>query len=235
MLKIAIVEDDRLTIQQYEKFIQQYAKEHKQEIEVISFLNGKEILKEYEAIYDIILMDIEMPQINGMETAEKIRQLDSDVVIMFITNMAQFAIKGYMVGALDFVLKPVDYYTFSLKLERAISRVKKRESGKIILNLLDGTKWLETKHIYYVEIQNRMLHYHTLEGEYMVRGTMQSAEELLKEYHFVKCNYWYLVNLRHVTEIRKNIVVVHEDELEISRRNKNAFITAVMSYMGGNS
>lgn len=72
-----------------------------------------------------------MPGMNGMEAAEKIRQTDENVVLMFITNMIQYAIRGYSVGALDFVMKPVNYYTFSLKLTRAIGRIQK--NGKEIL------------------------------------------------------------------------------------------------------
>ena len=81
-------------------------------------------------------------------------------------------------------------------------------------------------------VQNRMLHDHTGEGVFTVRGTLQGAEELLRESHFVRCNHWYLVNLQHVSEIRKNIVIVAGDELEISRRNKTAFLSALTDYMG---
>lgn len=235
MLKIAIVEDDDITIRQLCDFVNQYGKEQNQEIEIITFRDGSEIITDYQPIYDIILLDIEMPKVNGMDAAEQIRQHDEDVVLVFITNMVQYAIRGYSVRALDFVVKPVNYYTFSLKLTRAISRVKKRKSGKtILLALTDGIKRLDTKQIYYVEIQNRMLHYHTEDGEYIVRGTMQNAEKELKDFGFVKCNYWYLVNLRYVSEIRKDVAVVAGNELEISRRNKKSFMEAVTSYVGGN-
>jgi DNA-binding LytR/AlgR family response regulator len=235
MLKIAIVEDDDITIRQLCDFVNQYGREQNQEIEVFTFRDGSEIIKEYQPIYDIILLDIEMPKVNGMDAAEQIRQCDEEVVLVFITNMVQYAIHGYSVRALDFVVKPVNYYTFSLKLTRAISRVRKRKSGKtILLALTDGVKRLDTKQIYYVEIQNRMLHYHTEDGEYIVRGTMQNAEKELKDFQFVKCNYWYLVNLRYVSEIRKDVAVVAGNELEISRRNKKSFMEAVTSYVGGN-
>lgn len=68
-----------------------------------------------------------MPHLNGMEAAQKIRELDKEVVIVFITNMAQYAIKGYEVDALDFILKPLNYYTFSMRFTRAVGRVKNRE------------------------------------------------------------------------------------------------------------
>lgn len=232
MLKIAIVEDEAESIEQIQNYMEEYRKEHWKEIQVTAFVDGSQIMENYKADYDIIFLDIEMPVMNGMETAEKIRKVDKDVVLVFITNMAQYAISGYSVGALDFILKPINYSTFSVRLTRAINRVKKRESGVILLSLPDGVKKLKTMQIYYVDVQNRMLHYHTDEGEYVLRGTMQNAEKLLAQYSFVKCNHWYLVNLRYVSEIRKDIAIVAGNELEISRRNKTAFLTALTDYVG---
>jgi DNA-binding LytR/AlgR family response regulator len=80
-----------------------------------------------------------------------------------------------------------------------------------------------------------MLHYHTKEGEVVVRGTMQSAEESLKDYHFTKCNHWYLVNLKYVSEIQEQLVFVADAKLEISRRNKTAFTKAVTDYFAMHS
>ena len=98
---------------------------------------------------------------------------------------------------------------------------------------MGGVKKISIKQIYYIEVQNRMLHYHTDEGEFVVKGSMQSVEEMLKPYPFAKCNHWYMVNLMHVTETRKNIVVVGGHELEISRRNQTAFMKALTEYVGG--
>ncbi len=103
----------------------------------------------------------------------------------------------------------------------------------MILTMPDGVKKLEVGQIYYVEVQNRMLHYYTDEGTYVVRGTMQSVQQMLEAYAFAKCNHWYIVNLRHVREIKKNTVVVGSYELEISRRNRTPFLKALTEYVGG--
>lgn len=234
MYRIAIVEDDRNFVEELKNYLGQYAKEEGQEFEISVFYDGAEILEDYAPKYDLILLDIEMPRVNGMDAAEKIREVDENVVLMFITNMAQYAIRGYSVGALDFVMKPITYYTFSMKMKRALKRVQKKELPAILLTLSDGVKKLEVHQIYYLEVQNRMLHYHTEEGEIIVRGTLQSAEQLLPSAVFAKCNHWYLVNLMHVTEVRKNTAVVGNFELEISRRNRAGFLKALAEYMGGN-
>ena len=175
MYHIAIVEDEAEFTAQLQEYLKQYQKENNVAFKVSDFPDGADILEDYQPLYDIILLDIEMPKVNGMEAAEKIRQMDSDVILMFITNMASYAIRGYEVGALDFVMKPINYYTFSMKLTRALKRVKQKEQQQILLTLSDGVKKVGIQQIYYVEVQNRMLHYHTDEGEFVVRGTMQSV------------------------------------------------------------
>lgn len=233
MYRIAIVEDEKEFRDQLKDYLKQYEGENGVAFHVSEFKDGVQILENYQKNYDLIILDIEMPELNGMDAAEKIRELDEDVVIMFITNMAQYAIRGYSVGALDFVMKPITYYTFALKVTRALKRVPKKEKGSIVLNLPEGMKTIEAKQIYYVEVQNRILHYYTDEGEIEVRGTLQSAEEALSKHSFVKCNHWYIVNLAHVKEVNRNIAVVGPYEVEISRRNKSLFLKALTEYMGG--
>lgn len=235
MYHIAIVEDEKEFRDQLQAFLKQYEEENNVSFLISVFKNGAEILENYKNEYDIILLDIEMPKVNGMDTAEQIRETDEDVVLMFITNMAQYVIHGYSVGALDFVMKPITYYTFAMKMKRALKRAQKKAPKSLVLNLPDGIKTVEIKKIYYVEVQNRMLHYHTEDREIIVRGTLQSAEEVLKPYPFAKCNHWYIVNLMHVKEVNKNIATVGPHSVEISRRNKTFFLKALTEYMGGNS
>lgn len=233
MYHIAIVEDEVAFRQQLTEYLTQYQNENNLEFKISEFSDGAEILERYQSDYDVILLDIEMPKINGMDAARQIRMQDDNVVLMFITNMASYAIHGYEVGALDFVMKPISYYTFSMKLTRALKRAKQQEQKSLLLPLSDGVKKLELSEIYFIEGQSRMLYYHTATGDYVVKGTMQNAEKTMEEFPFAKCNHWYLVNLMHVKEVRKNMVVVGPFELEISRRNKTAFLKALTEYMGG--
>ena len=233
MYHIAIVEDEASFAEQLQEYLKQYEEENDVRFKVSVFGDGAEILEGYEPLYDIILLDIEMPKVNGMKAAEQIRAQDSDVTLMFITNMASYAIRGYEVGALDFVMKPINYYTFSMKMTRVLKRTKQKAQQEILLTLPDGVKKLNVQQIYYVEVQNRMLSYHTDEGVFQMRGTMQSVEQMLSPYAFAKCNHWYIVNLKHVSEVRKTTAIVAGHELEVSRRNRTAFLKALTEYVGG--
>lgn len=234
MYRIAVVEDEQQYRDEVCQYIEQYATEHQLNFDVTTYTDGQEIVDDAQKHYDIIFFDIEMTQLNGMDAAKVIRKRDANVVMVFITNMAQYAIEGYEVGALDFVLKPIDYYGFSFRLARALGRVQKKQGNlEFAINTPGGIKKLNSNDIYYIEIENRFLVYHTAEGDFSQRGTLQSAEEMFQNYHFVKCNHWYLVNLKYVTEIEENIVHVAGSRLEISRRNRAHFLKEVTEYIGG--
>ncbi|MFR3923535.1 MAG: LytR/AlgR family response regulator transcription factor [Dysosmobacter welbionis] len=101
MLKIAVVEDQTEVRESLCQFIRQYAGEQGLQAEVEPFADGAVIAEEYQPGYDIIFLDVEMPRLGGFGAAERIRAVDPDVVLVFVTNMAQYAIKGYEVDALD--------------------------------------------------------------------------------------------------------------------------------------
>lgn len=133
MPRIAVVDDQPDMRQQLCSMIDQYSRENNCMLEVTAFSDGAQVITNYCKGFDIIFLDIEMPELGGMDAAERIRTVDPDVVLVFVTNMAQYAIRGYEVDALDFVLKPVNYYQFSTKLARALQRVQRRKGGQIAI------------------------------------------------------------------------------------------------------
>ena len=233
MAKIAVVEDNDAVRAELCGFIAQYAQESGSQLDVTPFSDGAQVVEPYRPGFDIIFLDIEMPTLGGMPTAERIRLLDPDVVLIFVTNMAQYAVRGYEVDALDFVLKPVNYYQFSTKLARALQRIQRRRGGQITLQTPGGAQQLDTDDILYLETRDRLLHYHTADKVWSVRGSLLKSEKELEPYHFARCNQCYLVNLRHVKGVQDDLVQVGEERLEISRRQRAAFLAAVASYVGG--
>ena len=182
MFKIAIVEDQEETRESLNRFVRQYAQEQGLQVEISLITDGAEIAEHYTPGFDIIFMDVEMPRLDGFGAAEAIRAVDTDVVLVFVTNMAQYAIRGYEVDALDYVLKPVNYYQFCTKLSRAIQRVQRRRGGQVVLQLAGGgIQLLDTADIYYLETHSRMLYYgvrhdRAAAARRRVRGTRQPAK-----------------------------------------------------------
>lgn len=232
-MKIAIVEDEAGYAQQLQDYILRFQAEFQKILEVRHYPNGFLFLEEFKGQYDIILLDISMPGIDGMETAHRIRKIDGEVVILFVTNLAQYAIRGYEVDASDYILKPVTYFAFSQRLNRAISRVPVRTSRSIIINHKMGTQKIKLDSIYYIESVGHDLVYHTSGGDYTSSGAIKDVELELSVYHFFRCNKGLLVSLQHVDGIVDGCAVVNGKYLQISRPRKNAFMDALANYIGG--
>lgn len=233
MLRIAIVEQDQATGTQICDLIQNYARTRGIGVTVEPFSRAEIFLATYRPNYEIVFLGTDDPAMNGIQAARRLREMDKDVVLVFVTELASYAIQGYEVDALDVLLKPLNEYAFSVKLERAIQRVRQRAGEHIVLQAADGIHRLEIRQIYYLETQNRMLYYHTAAGVFSVRGSLQSAEQRLAGRSFAKCNQCYLVNLQHVTDVQDDVVMVAGDRLEISRRSRKKFLAAVVAYIGG--
>ena len=178
------------------------------------------------------LMDVEMKFMDGMSAAEEIRKVDTEVVIIFITNMAQYAIRGYAVDALDYVLKPVSYFAFSQRLSRAIGRMKKRETKMIMVSMKGGTVRINIANIYYIESQGHTLILHTILGDYETTGTMKEMEEKLADMNFCRGNKGYLINLAHVDGITDGCAMVKGERLVLSRARKKEFMEELTKYWG---
>ena len=233
MLNLAVVDDERENRELLSGFINRYAQENNLSLAVTAFADGAQIAEPYQGGFDIIFLDIEMPMLGGMTAAERIRAADPDVVLVFVTNLAQYAIRGYEVEAFDFVLKPVEYYPFSVKLGRAVRRVQSRRGRQLALQTPDGLRMVDSEQVLYLETHDRMLHYHTADAVYSVRGSLQKAEQELAGYHFARCNQCYLVNLKYVSGADNEFVTVAGEKLEISRRQRTAFFASMAGYVGG--
>ena len=231
MLRIAVVEDDKTYAAQLKEYLVRYGTEKNQKISVALFPDGEDIVTDYSAEFDIILMDVEMTFMDGMTTAERIREKDNEVVIIFITNMPQYAIQGYKVDALDYVLKPISYFAFSQRIDRALTRVKKKEATYITVAQKGGKKKLNVDKICYVEVRDHDLIYHSTKGDIVTKSSMKEAEDTLGGTKFFRCNRCYLVNLEYVEDFRGNDVTVASDVIQVSCARKKAFMDALNDYM----
>lgn len=231
MIRIALVEDEESYRRELLDYLKRYEKESGQHFRISVFTDGDEIVESYKSDYDLILMDIAMRFMDGMTAAEEIRKVDREVVIIFITNTPQFVMKGYTVDALDYVLKPVSYFAFSQRIDRAISRMSKRNARYISVPIKGGVRKLDVSDILYIEVRNHDLLYHTGDESILSRGTMSDVEEHLGGMQFFRCSKCYLINLEYVDGVEGGDVLISGERIGISRARKKGLLDALNNYL----
>lgn len=235
MIKVAIVDDNGEDQNTLQDCLQRFSIESERSFEVKVYNNAVDFLEGYDASADIIFMDIEMPQIDGMRAAKKIRELDKEVVIIFVTNFVQYAMNGYEVNAFDFILKPIRYTNFIMMLKRVVNVLEhKRKDYSVNLFLKNGMARVYVSDIVYIEVINHEVIFHMVQREEIkLRGTLTSWAEKLSDKHFVLCNSCYLINLKYVQNINKDEVSVGGYTLKISQSKRKDFLVEVAKYFGG--
>jgi len=233
MYTIAIVDDEERYIDNILSFLARYFGENQtagMQYTTVIFRDGKELLSGYEPKFDIIFLDIEMSEVNGFSAAQIIRKRDAKTAIIFVTRMANYAIKGYEVNALDFMVKPIDYFQFSIKLKKAIKYVELHREKQIKLEVNGDIRWLSASEIKYVEIQNHNLILHLPDEQLKTWCSLKSIAEQLGAEGFAYCNRCYLVNLRYVTGIDKNDCLLGKERLAVSRYKRKEFLAALARF-----
>ena len=234
MIRIAIVEDEERNRVMLLEYLRRYEGEHGVSFEVSTFDDGRAILAKYRPVYDIVLLDIQMEHVDGMTAAKRIREVDQEVVLVFITNSPQYAVSGYQVAALSYLLKPVPYGVLSEELDRCLAQVRKRERGYILLAAGTEQHRVNVADIVYVESIKHRLVVHATDREYSLVGSLTAMEEELAGKDFFRSNNPYLVNLRHVTGVQQSSCILRGGvDLPISRPRKKAFLAALSDYVGG--
>ena len=231
MIHIALVEDEEEYRKAFLGYLRRYEQESGRQFRISVFPDGEDIISSYKADYDLILMDIAMRFMDGMTAAEKIRELDQEVVIIFITNMPQFVMKGYAVDALDYVLKPVNYFAFSQRIERAISRMSRRREQYFTVPVRGGIRKLSVSNILYVEVQDHDLLFHTRNESILTRGSLAEVEAKLGNAGFFRCNKYCLVNLAFADSLQGIDLVVAGEHIQVSRAKKKAVLDALNNYL----
>lgn len=233
MFTVAIVEDEAEAANRLQACLDAYTQSHPEaQFDVTRFQEPTSFLEGYKPKWDIVFMDIEMPNMDGMRAAEKLRELDGEVILIFVTNMAQYASKGYEVDALDYIIKPFSYQDFERKIRRAVA-IRGEESASVMILQRGSSQRVLLREIEYVEVRGHGLLYHTEKGIIPGAGTLQDIEDKLAGRGFLRCSKAFVVNYRHVTGVQGNDLSLSNGEIiAIGRAYRKSFMTGLAANMG---
>ncbi len=235
MIKIGILEDEAGPMRQIKDCLMRYQKEHPDfQYALECYDRALMLLEQYQPDFDLLFLDIQVPDMLGMEAAHRIREMDEHVMIVFVTNLTQYAIEGYSVNAFDYVLKPLVYGSFAAKMDRALRIISYNKPGKtLVLRTREGIQRITSDTVMYIEISNHDLLFHLGKETLRQWGSLSKLEKELEGEHFFRCNSCYLVNLKYVRTVRDGQVQVGQDWLTISKPRRHAFLNALAQYKGG--
>lgn len=231
MLTVAIVEDDDEFAATLDSYIRRYVNETHRAIDIDRYHDGTQFLDSYQGQYQIVLMDVVMPHMNGLEVAKHLRSRDRDVCLIFITNMVQYAIHGYEVDAIDYVLKPLDYDLFRIKFGKAVARVHIDE--KFTIPLPGGARTISFSRIIYVESNKHYVHLHTTEGEFRMRDTVRNLAPRFLNNGFAAIRASVLINMAYVTQVTAGDVVLGDIRLPVARTYRADFRERLTVFLSG--
>lgn len=238
-LNVVIVDDAADAVDSLAGVLERYCGESGIDCTVSKFGSPIKFLSDYKPVYDIIFLVIDMPTMNAIELAKYIRKMDGEVSIVFVTNMAKYAINGYEVDADDFIVKPVRYGNFKLKLDRVIKKHGSKKNVPYVTVYENGvTKYVQVTDIRYVEVVQHNVIYHMVDGSYEKRGSLKNELSLFTGNGFAQCNKSYLVNLRFVLGIDGYALHLAKargrldyEELPIGHPRKKEFVHALNKFL----
>ena len=235
MYRFALIEDRQEEADNLVSVLNRFFQEagNKEEYSLERFVSGEDFLKSYRPIYQVVFMDIDLPGENGYQASQQLRKIDEDVLLVFTTRLANYALHGYEVSAFDFMVKPYEYPIFKMKMDRILKKLSLTQEEKIEVMDTDRQRVvLPVSHIQYIEVMNHNVLYHTSDGIFHSRQTLSSVEEKLKEKGFAKPNNYSLVNLRMVKNVKQEVIDVNGTSLRMSRSKKKEFLDALAKYYG---
>ena len=203
------------------------------EIKVTAYYDGMELIEEYDTTIDLIFLDIQMRLVNGLRAAERVRQMDEKVGIIFLTTLTQYGLEGYKYQATNYIIKPIRYARLKEEMKQWLERHRQDDSPFIVVANDAGKFKVFLKSLRFIETFNRNLLLHTDQENIICYKKMKELEIELVQHGFVRCHSGYLVNLFYVKRIEKlDIILTTGERVPISQPKRKEFMERLADYWG---
>lgn len=215
MLHIAICDDNENQLRQTAEFLNAYLLDHPElNGQIRLFQNGGDLLSEAETSrgFDLYILDILMPDLNGIETGRRLRELDQTGEIIYLTTSNDFAVDSYDVRAFFYLLKPIEEHRLFQTLDRVFEQLKQKKNKAVIVHTADGPQRILLDQILYVERTGRCMRYYctneTVDSLSIRISFREAANALLKDQRFCLCGASFVLNFQHISRVNGQIALL---------------------------
>lgn len=221
-VKIAVVEDCLHDMERLKSCLKRYLSEKHLDFTIDTYGDSESFLAVAKRGYDIVFLDVELPKRSGLTAAREFRALDQRAELVLVTALRQYAINGYEVGARDFILKPVVFGDFAMRMERILSQLSPGENF-LSLSTSYGFVRLDIRSIISVNIYGHRLVFRAANGSVALRGKLSEYEDFLQRHQFMRCSKSCLVNPRYIEKLEGQVLTVAGESCIVTRNRLQAF------------
>ncbi|MEG1132111.1 MAG: LytTR family DNA-binding domain-containing protein [Romboutsia sp.] len=232
MINIGICDDELHYRSNIKDILKEILSSYPINYNIYEFSSGEELLNNYPKDLDILIMDIQMKTINGMDTARKIREFDENLEIIFMTSFSEFMQDGYEVKAYRYILKPINERKISKNILPCINEIMKKRNNYLTINVKNYVDRIKIDSIIYIETDRPNILIYTHDNMYTTKMSISKIEKILSEYGFFRCHNSYIVNLKLVESMNGNTVVVDGKDIPISKYRVKDLKLAITNILG---
>jgi DNA-binding LytR/AlgR family response regulator len=235
MTNIAILDDEAKDSHLLERYLKLFFSTRDDAYEIHIFSDPFLFLGTLSENYDVIFLDIDMPDLNGLAVAKRVREISQEVALVFVTNLAQYALNSYEYAALDYLVKPVDYPLFDIKMRKVMDYLSKLQDVMIPIQTDEKLLILPLQSILYFQVQGHSIFYRTDKGNFLVRNSLKNVLSSLPPHRFGQCNRNTCVNLSRLTSFQDDRLMLGSLSIAVSRRFRKSFMIALMNRLSPRS
>lgn len=236
-MKIALCEDEKIYIERILDLLKRYHTPDGENVDCDVYQNAVDLVENMQKEnYDVLLLDIIMPGLNGIGAAREIRENDRSIPIIFLTSSPEFAVESYRVRAFDYLLKPVNGEELFRSLDDiyALKQSKKRDGLTVNLSKKGGIITISFEEIVYLEVNNKTLSFHLLNGKCMeVNGRISDYENIfLSRKNYLKPHRSFVVNIDYMKSYdHKCFIAITGESIPVARTNAKEVQNRYMEYL----